>query len=211
MIRIMDKIVFVLSELLKIVEWDSVSFDANFFDELTKLTIGTLTKIGEKTVLELGVLLHSSVSGKFLVGLGAENVLISKHVTYTTLIDWHSLLLCEVHGFSLMLVAVLDGEILGLRNLSELLLEGIIDDGIHHSCLDFFAINATFGALALDQMNQSTLLVSVKWSHNGLKFAEFFFLSLKGLILSFADKVELVDEFFELWGASVHVFEEIWV
>lgn len=32
-----------------------------------------------------------------------------------------------------------------------------------------------------------------------------------GLILCFADKVELVDEFFKLWGASVHVFEEICV
>ncbi len=138
-------------------------------------------------------------------------MLVSEHVAYTALIDWHSLLLCEVHGLFLMLVAVLDGEIFGFRNLSELFLEGIIDNKIHHSCLHFFAVNATLSALALDQMNQSTLFLSVKWSHNGLEFAEFLFLSLVGLILCFANKVELVDEFFELWGVGVNVFEEICV
>lgn len=60
-------------------------------------------------------------------------------------------------------------------------------------------------------MNEGTLLLSVQRSHDSLEFTKLFLLFLKCLILCLADEVELVDEFFELRGAGVHVFEKLGV
>ena len=107
----MDEVVFVLSVLQEVVERNGVALDSNFFDQVTKLSIGTLAQVGKQTVLELVILLHVGVVGNLVDDSVAEDVLVSEHVTHSALVSGHALLVCKLHCLLVVHVAVLHGVI----------------------------------------------------------------------------------------------------
>lgn len=108
LIRVMDHVILVLSEVLKVVEGNSVSLDSNFFHELAKLTVRTFAQVSQESVLELRALLHVRVVGNLRVELVANDVLVTEHVSHAPLVDLHSILVSILHRLLVMTVPVLE-------------------------------------------------------------------------------------------------------
>lgn len=103
----MKQVVLILSVVLQVKERNRVALDSYFLDELSEFTVGTLTEIGQQTVLELRVFLHGCIVGNLFVHLDTEEVLVAEQVSYTSLIDRHALFLGVLHGGFVETVPVL--------------------------------------------------------------------------------------------------------
>ena len=203
----MDEVIFIHSELLQVVERNTVALDTNLLDEVTEFTPRSLSQIGKETVLVLGSLLHGGVGGQLLFHLPAEDVLITKHVTDRVLVNWHALLVCVVHGETLMSVSVLHLEVCLFGDARQLLGESRVDDGVHHA-LGSFLSWSDVSLRVLDHVDQSTLLGRVESGKKIAELGEFLLFVLKGLKARLADKVSSSNQLFEIVAASVKVLDK---
>ena len=113
----MYKSVFTFAHPFQVVEGEGVPSDSNFLEQIGKLAPSTLARIAEETMFELTGFLNFRVSAKFLVNFPADDVLVSKHVSYIILIDGHSRLVSILHGTFSVSVVILDVKEFFLRPL----------------------------------------------------------------------------------------------
>jgi len=207
-VAVMHEVIFVLAELNQVVEGNGIALDTDLLDELSEFAISSLTKISKETVLKLRLLLHGCVGVDLLRGLIPNDMLVTEHFADSALIEWHALLLSEVHGVLLVHVAVLEGKVLGLAQLSELLEEGIVSGGIHDLLSKLLAIDGIASPVA-DHMHEGTLLIAVKTGQDVLKLRELFLFHLMSLVFSLRKEVQLANEVFELRRFSVDALHEL--
>ena len=62
-------------------------------------------------MLELGGVTHSTVVGNLLVDLGAEEMLVTEHISHALLVNRHALLVSILHGLLVVTVPVLEFEV----------------------------------------------------------------------------------------------------
>lgn len=58
----MDHVILEHTILIQVVEWNSVALNTDLLDKFSQITVGTLSEISEKTMLELARLLLLGVS-----------------------------------------------------------------------------------------------------------------------------------------------------
>jgi len=121
-VRLVNLLLALLDKVSHVRESNGLSVYSNILEELSEITPGSFIDVGKHSLLELGVLLELSVGTNFSMNLVSYDVLVSEHVLDLGLVDGHALFLGILHCVFLMLKAVLNGETLVLRNLSEHLL-----------------------------------------------------------------------------------------
>jgi len=147
-----DHVILELAVLVQVVEWNSVALNTDLFDKISQITVGTLSKISEKTMLELAVLLLLGIGSNFLLNLVAEVMLIAKHVTDAALINGHTLFVGVVHSHTLMSISVLHRVVFCLRDFSELFELTLVNNGVHY-LFDDLTASRNIGMSVLNQMN----------------------------------------------------------
>mmetsp|Transcript_2464 Transcript_2464/g.3411 ORF Transcript_2464/g.3411 Transcript_2464/m.3411 type:complete len:325 (-) Transcript_2464:374-1348(-) len=107
-----------------------------------------------------------------------------------------------------MSVAVLESEVLSLRNLGELLEECVADNLVHHLLGELLSVDHLRSFLVFDQVDQRFLLLGAEVGQHVHDLGEALLLGLMGLIASLGHEVQNADEVLELVGVGVDALEK---